>query len=142
MNSTVLAQVQSYDHYITPAAISDIKFDLSKEKIKKEKLNDSLPIKKDEDILSNVLKIKKENQKIVGFAASHLNEKVMIEKYKRKPVDLLIGTLVNSGVNGKDQKGFYVDQAEYMILENGENFQSYQLKKKELASMIIERLEK
>ena len=65
MNSTVLAQVQSYDHYITPAAISDIKFDLSKEKIKKEKLNDSLPIKKNEDILSNVLKIKKKIKKLL-----------------------------------------------------------------------------
>jgi hypothetical protein len=49
---------------------------------------------------------------------------------------------VNSGVNGKNQKGFNVDQAEYMILENGEKFQCHQLKKKELASMIIERLEK
>lgn len=142
MNSTVLAQVGNYDHYITPAAISDIKFDLSEGKLKKEKLNDSLPIKKDEDVLSNVLKIKKENQKIVGFAAeSDLNEEIMIEKYKRKPVDLLIGTLVNSGVNGKDQKGFNVDEAEYMILENGKKFQSYQLKKQDLASMIIERLE-
>lgn len=142
MNSAVLAQVENYNHYITPAAISDIKFDLSEGKLKKDKLNDSLPIKKDEDVLSNVLKIKKQNQKIVGFAAeSDLNEEIMIEKYKRKPVDLLIGTLVNSGVNGKGQKGFNVDEAEYMILEDGKKFQSYQLKKQDLASMIIERLE-
>lgn len=142
MNSSVMNKIQSFDNYITPAAISDIKFNLSDSKLKKEEMENSLSISKDEDVLANVLSVRTEKQRIVGFAAeSDLSEEVMMRKYSRKPVDLLIGTLVNSGVNGKEQKGFNVDQAEYMILEGGKNFETFQLEKKQLASLILERLE-
>ncbi len=142
MNHAVMEKIESFDNYITPAAISDIKFDLSEGKLKKEKMTESLPIKKDEDVLSNVLKVKNEKQKVVGFAAeSDLSEKIMMEKYNRKPVDLLVGTLVNSGANGKEQRGFNVDEAEYMILEKGKKFESFHMAKNQLASFILERLE-
>ncbi|TNF05043.1 MAG: bifunctional phosphopantothenoylcysteine decarboxylase/phosphopantothenate--cysteine ligase CoaBC [Deltaproteobacteria bacterium] len=142
MNRAVLSKVENYDNYITPAAISDIKFDLSEGKLKKEKMTEALAIRKDEDVLSNVLKIKKDKQKIVGFAAeAELTKEIMLDKYRRKPVDLLVGTLVNSGANGKEQKGFNVDQAEYMILKDGIEFESYNMEKNQLASFILERLE-
>jgi len=142
MNNTVMNKVQKFDYYITPAAISDIKFNLSDGKLKKEDMENSLSISKDEDILSNVLSVRTENQKVVGFAAeSDLTQEVMMKKYSRKPVDILVGTLVNSGINGKEQKGFSVDSAEYMILEDGKSFETFQLEKKQLASLILERLE-
>lgn len=141
MHNRIVELIDNFDTYISPAAISDIKFHLADGKLKKDQLQEFIPIEKDLDILSKVIKNKKPHQKIVGFAAeSDLTKASLKEKHARKPVNLLIGTLVNSGLNGTEQKGFNTNEADYMILQEGSEFSSHHLSKKELASMILTRL--
>lgn len=91
--------------------------------------------------MESILEKRKKHQRIVGFAAeTDLSREMLQKKYAGKPVDLLVGTLVDSGANGKEQKGFELDEAEYLFLENGVDYSSLHLSKKELAKQILMRL--
>ncbi len=137
MKSAVESHFKDSDCYISSAAIGDIEFSAEDQKLKKEKLTDSLPIKKANDILKGILSLKKPHQKIVGFAAeTDLSEAMMLEKYNRKPVDLLVGTKVNNGLTGSIKEGFANDGASYLLLKDNK-FSKKNLSKAELADLIL-----
>jgi phosphopantothenoylcysteine decarboxylase/phosphopantothenate--cysteine ligase len=139
MKNAVLAELPQADLYISSAAISDIEFDVSDSKIKKDTMGDSLKIKPACDILKTVIEKKSPTLKIVGFAAeTDPSDAVLNKKMQSKPVDLLVGTKVNNGLT-KDQQisGFNVDFAEYRLLSpKGFTFEGI-LTKRELAHKII-----
>lgn len=140
MKAAVDREFVDSDCYISSAAIGDIEFSMESSKIKKEDLNDSLPIKKASDILKEVLGKKRPDQKVIGFAAeTDLTEDMMLEKQKRKPVDLLIGTKVNNGLTGSALEGFANAEADYLILKDSK-FSAHNLSKQELASVILKQV--
>jgi phosphopantothenoylcysteine decarboxylase/phosphopantothenate--cysteine ligase len=139
MKNAVLSEMPHADLYISAAAISDIEFDMSNEKIKKESMGDTLKIKKATDILKTVIESKSDKLKIVGFAAeTDTSDNVLHKKMQTKPVDLLVGTKVNNGlVKNQDVQGFNVDFAEYRLLSKRGFIYEGILTKKELAHKII-----
>ncbi len=119
MYEKVLENFTEADLYISCAAIGDIEFEVSTGKLKKSQMESSLKIKRAPDVLAAVLKVKKPHQKVIGFAAeSELSDEVLIEKFKRKPVDLLVGTKVSNGLisNEGESLGFKADQAHYRFV--------------------------
>jgi phosphopantothenoylcysteine decarboxylase/phosphopantothenate--cysteine ligase len=135
MLKTVHSYFDSADIYISTAAMSDLEFELSPEKIKKNQLSSNLAFTTAPDVLASVLE-KKSDQIIIGFAAeTNSNPDTFLEKWRRKPVDLLIGNIVNSGVSGK-QQGFSVDSNEYFFIKEGKIIKSEFLSKSGLANAI------
>lgn len=140
MKEAVDKEFKNSDCYISSAAIGDIEFTASTEKLKKADLDKSLPIKKAHDVLKGVLETRKPHQKVVGFAAeTDLSEAMMLEKQKRKPVDLLVGTKVNNGLTGGERQGFTNPEATYLLLE-GSEFTQMELPKEKLASVILNKV--
>lgn len=135
------AHFDQADTYISTAAMSDITFTTNDEKLKKSKLNKQLEIGFAPDVLSSLLKIKK-NQKIVGFAAETSDDaQVFKEKWLKKPVDLLVGNIVNNGaIQRESQQGFGGNSNTYYFIKNGEIESTLQLTKTELASKIMEEI--
>lgn len=128
------------DLYISCAAIGDFEFENpGVNKLKKSDLQMSLKIKKTQDILAHVLTMKKPHQKVIGFAAeSKLDDAILLEKFKRKPVDLLIGTQVSNGLNGEATQGFQNDEATYRLMSSLEEIgPETLLTKKNLAAMAL-----
>lgn len=126
------------DLYISSAAICDIEFDMNQEKIKKNKLSGVFEFKSAQDILKTVLTNRKDNQKVVGFAAeTNTSDDIFLEKWNRKPVDLLIGNKVQLGRNIIDQKGFQTEFGEYTFIQNGKLSKSKTLSKSELAEYLV-----
>ncbi|MFZ8932620.1 MAG: bifunctional phosphopantothenoylcysteine decarboxylase/phosphopantothenate--cysteine ligase CoaBC [Bacteriovoracaceae bacterium] len=125
--------------YYSSAAISDFEFDTELEKLKKSSFSQALTYKKAPDVLRSVLKLKKNNQKVIGFAAeTQLNEQILKEKYESKPVDLLVGTRVHSGIKNKELQGFQNENGSYLFYsKNGIQFEG-NLNKSELAKEILE----
>lgn len=142
MEKAVHAEIPTAIAYLSAAAISDIEFDVAEEKIKKEKIGDSLKIKKATDVLKTVIDAKIPNLKIVGFAAeTDLSDAVLAKKYQSKPVDLLVGTKVNNGlISNTLSEGFNADHANYRFLEKGMATPERSLTKRELAEIILERI--
>jgi phosphopantothenoylcysteine decarboxylase/phosphopantothenate--cysteine ligase len=139
MAEAVQSHLAIADLYISSAAISDIEFETSPNKIKKDSMGDSLKIKKAKDILKTVIEKKSSKLKIVGFAAeTDLSDTVLNAKMHAKPVDLLVGTKVHNGLtNNEPIAGFNVDQADYRILSpHGFTFEG-SLTKRQLAHKII-----
>ena len=123
------------DIYISPAAISDLEFDMYKKKIKKRDLDHHITFKKSPDILQAMIK-KKKNRIIIGFAAeTALTEDIMREKFARKPVDLLVGTQVF--YDDKKKEGFQSNKATYKFFD-GTSFTDKAMKKESLAHYIME----
>ena len=141
MKESVLKHFPKCSVYISAAAISDIEFDAEDEKLKKSDLLDSLPIKTSPDVLKTVMELRND-QKFVAFAAEvDLSEKVLREKWERKPVELLIGTEVNNGlVNKKEVKGFKKSDASYKFFKDGKISFEGSLTKIELAKIILDEI--
>lgn len=140
MHQAVMNNISVADLYVSSAAISDIEFNISNEKIKKESLAESLPIKKAIDILKSVIELKLPHLKIVGFAAeTNPSDEVLAKKMLTKPVDLLIATKVNNGlVNTSEVTGFNVDHAYYRFMNQKKFIHEGDLSKKEMALKIIQ----
>jgi phosphopantothenoylcysteine decarboxylase/phosphopantothenate--cysteine ligase len=101
------------DLFIMAAAVADYKVaSVSKTKIKKSKKSLSIQLTANPDILGEVLKNRKKDQKVIGFAAEtdHL-EKNALDKWKRKPCDLLVANRV-----GGKTSAFNSDQNELFVL--------------------------
>ncbi len=141
MKREVLNSIKEYPNYISSAAIGDFSFDISHEKIKKETLPSQIPLKREDDILKAVID-SKSYKKIVGFAAeSNLTIQLLKEKYKKKPVHLLIGTKVNNGLIGQAKReGFENLYAEYLIMNSNQEVTQLSLSKVKLAEMIIDHI--
>ncbi len=139
MYDAVMAEIKNVEVYVSSAAISDIEFDISNEKIKKETLADCLPIKKARDILKSVIELKLPNLTIVGFAAeTDTSDEIINKKMLSKPVDLLIATKVNNGLtNTSELTGFNVEEAFYRLKNSKEFLFEGKLSKAQLAQKII-----
>ena len=142
MSEVVFSELKNADVYISAAAISDWEFNFENEKIKKEKSSESLLIKKAQDILRSVIDQYTGKIKIVGFAAeTNLSDEILINKFRSKPVDLLVGTKVDNGLGSKTkEQGFGVIEASYRFVEEGFITNEKALTKTELAEVIFGRL--
>ena len=131
------------DIYISSAAINDIEFAQSANKIKKSSIPNNLPIKSTEDILSFVIKNKEPHQKIIGFAAeTNLSEETLNEKWNKKPVDLLVGTKVHSGLlENSTTLGFQKENAEYVFFSKNGHKPVGIIPKSRLAGEILSELQ-
>lgn len=136
MSSVVAEVFPKADVYISTAAISDIKFDTNEHKVKKTQVKGSeLSFSWAEDILASVL-TKKTNQLIIGFAAeTDASKDHFVNKWKRKPVDLLVGNYVNSGT-AEDAQGFGTDGNHYTFIAEGKELSNQSLAKSELAEYL------
>jgi phosphopantothenoylcysteine decarboxylase/phosphopantothenate--cysteine ligase len=125
------------DTVITAAAVADFEFDESAHKVKKEGL-DQLRLKKATDILAELLKTKKSHQKYVSFAAeTETTEAVFREKFNRKPVDLMIGNAVHSGISASSAPvGFKAAQGTYWFIKKEKTDGPQELTKVQLAHKV------
>jgi phosphopantothenoylcysteine decarboxylase/phosphopantothenate--cysteine ligase len=106
--------------FIATAAVNDLTFESHNVKIKKADIPKHLAVKPNPDILAEMLKIKKAHQKIIGFGGENpCTEKLLIEKWKRKKVDLLIGNEISTPTLKQKSRGYGDDTNEYWWLENG-----------------------
>ena len=140
MRELVLRYFENTNLYISAAAICDFDFNFQDQKIKKLKSTQHLSYQLAPDILKEVLNLKKSGQKIIGFAAeSHLTRSSLEEKWKSKPVDLLIGNTVNHGHQAQDQvQGFQQDFGEYLFFEKMNVSNLKKLSKMQLAQEIFQ----
>lgn len=142
MFQNVLSNIENATAFIASAAVADIEFPSSSEKIKKEHLREgALPFSAAQDILKSVIELKKKSLKLIGFAAeTELTEEMLLAKWKRKPVDLLIGNTVHNGSNGQAPKGFQSQMGNYLIKEEN-TFTSKTMSKSELAKCLVNWIE-
>lgn len=142
MQTCVHAEIKNAHAYLSAAAISDIEFDATDEKIKKEKITDSIKVKKAKDILKSVIDSHIPHLKIVGFAAeTNISDAILTKKFDSKPVDLLVGTKVNNGLTStKEVQGFNVDSATYRFMEKELITTEQTLTKNELADIIFQKI--
>jgi len=140
MLNLVQEEFPLHDVYVSAAAIGDFEFEpVAAKKIKKQDLAGQLKIRPAVDVLAQVLKIKKNSQYVVGFAAeTELTTDVLNEKFTRKPVDLLVGTLV--GRNGLGTVGFGTAEAQYKVVELEGIRDLGILSKRQLAHFILEKI--
>ena len=125
----------SYSLFIASAAPCDIEFEFQDSKVSKDHLSESLPIRVTPDILKTVLDSPQKPKKVIGFAASdELDERLLKEKFEKKPVDLLVGT--KAYVLKGEIQGFQNSRANYLIY-NGEYFQMKELDKRKLAEILF-----
>lgn len=135
----VQALQNQFDIYISPMAVSDIAFTYTDHKIKKKTLSGNFPFQFAPDVLKYVVEHKLPHQKIVGFAAeTDLLDQTIQEKLSRKPVDLLVANLVNSGCNQQPKQGFGTTHGHYKLVTPQEVQEFTNLAKSELAQKIFE----
>ena len=82
---------------------------------------------------------KKNGQKFISFAAeTETTEVVFREKFNRKPVDLMIGNRVHSGLTqNKSREGFAETEGTYWLVNAETTSQPLALTKSELAQKIV-----
>jgi phosphopantothenoylcysteine decarboxylase / phosphopantothenate---cysteine ligase len=125
------------DTYYSPAAISDLEFETSPTKLKKDQLNEQLSIRPATDILKMVLSHKKPHQKVIGFAAETVfDDEALKWKMTEKPVDVLVATLVHGGDQENLRQGFDQDQATYRLYAKNKIVFEGLLKKEDLPAML------
>jgi phosphopantothenoylcysteine decarboxylase/phosphopantothenate--cysteine ligase len=136
MLETVKSVWHNCDYGIFSAAVADYRpKDKVYQKIKKSEDSLTLELVKNPDILAWAGENKKESQTLVGFAleTNNLLENSK-EKLKRKNLNLIVmNTLEDKGA------GFAGDTNKISILDNHNNFTSFELKSKsEVATDIVE----
>jgi len=138
MRDAAVREFPLNDLYVSTGAIADIEFEISPEKLKKEKMGRSLPFIQAADILKEILALRK-NQKVVSFAAeTETTKEVFEEKRKRKPVDLMVGNKVSNGLIGsKEVQGFQTDGGEYFFVEPERISSPQKLSKEELGFRLV-----
>jgi phosphopantothenoylcysteine decarboxylase/phosphopantothenate--cysteine ligase len=142
MSEAIHSRLVGAHLYVGAAAISDIEFQALNHKLKKDVMSDSLKILPATDILKSIIEKKYPYLKIVGFAAeTELTDEVLLKKFISKPVDLLIGTKVNNGIQkGNSAEGFNNSEAYYCIMEKNKIIFEGTLKKQNLAEKILDRI--
>ena len=143
MLNVVKKSFPTCDLFIATAAVNDLALELSNVKIKKSDIPQSLKVKPNPDILAEMLNQKKTHQKIIGFGGEHpCNEKLLIEKWKRKKVDVLIGNEIQTPTQTLKSRGYGDDTNEYWWLENGLLKKTFVSDKNVLAQEIFQWFEK
>lgn len=142
MRDLALQEIKEADAYISSAALCDFEFEYQDSKIKKQQSTNTLAYIKAPDVLREVLdKVQNENFITIGFAAeTEVSLQLLEQKWQRKPVDLLVGTHVHSGLKGSTQKGFQTTKATYSFYENNQISFQGELTKEQLAHYLIERV--
>ena len=136
MKQVVHEYFDDCDLYISTAAMSDIEFPMKNEKIKKSTMGNSIEYTQAPDVLASVLE-KRTNQIIIGFAAeTSAAPEIFLEKWTRKPVDLLVGNKVSNGITS-DTTGFKTDSNEYYFIIDGKVVSQKVLSKSQLALSIL-----
>ncbi len=138
MRTQALEAAKSAHTIIAAAAVADFEFTTAAGKMKKDQLT-HLPVVKAVDILAELLKQKTAGQKFVSFAAeTDTSEAIFREKFQRKPVDLMIGNRVHSGLFGDQaREGFAEGRGTYWLVNAQTTTAPQQLSKAELASIIV-----
>ncbi len=141
-NTFLQKEFLSAKAFIASAALSDFEIEAKDAKIKKDLGIDSLKLTPAPDVLKNILELRAKNkgsQKVIGFAAeTNLTKEMLLAKQSKKPVDLLIGTLVNNGFTNAKPEGFNEDHAHYRILKDDQLVFDDRLPKSELGHKIQE----
>jgi phosphopantothenoylcysteine decarboxylase/phosphopantothenate--cysteine ligase len=141
MYQNVHKHISNANIFIASAAVSDIEFDYTNSKIKKEFMGNTIATKPAKDILKSVIDLKQSKLKIVGFAAeTDLSLEVLNKKMASKPVDMLIGTKVHNGMNGEELTGFNNDVAQYKFMIGDKITFEGNLEKSKLGFEMIKRL--
>lgn len=140
MRDAAVDQFAQADLYISTGAIADIEFNAASSKMKKESMGTGLPFHQAPDILKEILSLKKSNQKVIGFAAeTETTEAVFREKMTRKPVDLMIGNKVSSGLlEGERLTGFQNADSAFFFISPKETKGPLAMSKRELALRLVE----
>lgn len=140
MKEAALKYFPAADLYISTGAIADIEFDVVNEKLKKEQMGNTIPFHQAADILKEILKLKKPHQKVVSFAAeTQTTVEVFQEKMNRKPVDLMIGNKVSSGLIGTDKlEGFQLSEGNYFFITTSSLKGPFNLKKEQIGLGLTE----
>jgi len=120
MYEKVLEKFSNFDIIIMTAAVADFKIkNTSDNKIKKENFNFILELERTVDILSELGKIKRKNQILVGFAAETENViEYGKEKLVKKNADFIIANNAKE-VMGKDFTKVYVISKEKILEVEG-----------------------
>ena len=141
MCGAVLKEIASADALVMSAAVADFKpARFSREKIKKEKGLEAIPLEPTKDILSEVAKIKKKskyNLKVVGFAAESQDLKSnAIKKMHAKAMDMIVANDIT-----EPQAGFNGDTNKVLLLfSDGSSEQLPLMQKSEVAEKILQYL--
>jgi phosphopantothenoylcysteine decarboxylase/phosphopantothenate--cysteine ligase len=123
---------------IAAAAVADFEFNASQDKLKKDQLQ-NLPVIKAVDVLAELLKARSARQKFVSFAAeTDTSEEIFREKFARKPVDLMIGNRVNSGLESGPRLGFAENAGTYWFIDKDKTSPPRSLTKAQLAQQLVE----
>ncbi len=130
---------KNFDIIIKAAAVSDYKsYNISKEKIKKDKVNNIKYIELIEniDILNYLGKNKQKNQYICGFCmeTENLVENAKI-KFKNKNLDMIVANDLN-----EIGAGFKVDTNIGTIITKKDIFFCNKMKKSELSKIILDKI--
>lgn len=126
------------DFIILAAAVADYSPIVKNEnKIKKQEETLTLELKKNPDIAFNLGKLKKENQKIIGFALETDNE---LSNAKEKLIKKNFDFIVLNSLNNKGA-GFNTDTNKISIIKKDYSIINFDLKtKQEVAKDIVEML--
>lgn len=143
MREAVLDELEASTIVIKAAAVADFTPEnVESQKIKKERLGDQsafmLRLVTTPDILREVCE-RKENRIVVGFAAeSHNVLEEARRKIRRKGCDLLVANDIS-----RTDAGFDVDtNAVLLVTPDGEVEETALLSKREIASQVLDRVEK
>lgn len=134
MKEIVQKEFEHCDAAILSAAVADFApSTMAKQKIKREKSDMVMHLKPTEDIAASLGAIKKDNQKLVGFALETNEEKVhALEKLKKKNFDFIV---LNS-LNDKGA-GFQYDTNKVSIIDIKRQIDYPLMSKLEVAVNII-----
>lgn len=138
MYEAVIKEFKKCNIFISAAAVSDFKPKVySPNKIKKKNSNLIIELELNKDILAEVGKVKKKNQKIVGFSVETENEiENSFIKMKNKNIDMIV-------INNPLEKGagFEIDTNQITILTSEGKLTEFPLKHKfEVANDIFNEL--
>jgi phosphopantothenoylcysteine decarboxylase/phosphopantothenate--cysteine ligase len=137
MALAVFEQVENSEIIIKTAAVSDYSpKDQAGQKIKKEKDELVLVLKKTRDILKEV-GMRKEDRTLVGFAAETENlEQYAGKKLVEKNLDIIVGNLV-----GRSSSGFGTDTNEVtMFYKDGTKEVFPEMQKDDVAHILLDRI--
>lgn len=141
MCDAVLKEIASADALVMSAAVADFKpARFSREKIKKEKGLEAIPLEPTKDILSEVAKIKKNSRydlKVIGFAAESQDLKSnATKKMHAKAMDMIVANDIS-----EPQSGFNGDTNIVLLLfSDGSSEQLPLMQKSEVAEKILQYL--
>ncbi|MCB0282030.1 MAG: bifunctional phosphopantothenoylcysteine decarboxylase/phosphopantothenate--cysteine ligase CoaBC [Calditrichaeota bacterium] len=122
------------DYFISAAAVADFTpIEVNKNKLKKDKNNLILELKRTADILQTINDLRKPHQKMIGFSVETQN---LIDnsrqKMKRKNLDMIVAN--NPGITGA---GFAADTNQVEIITEDKLVSVPLLSKKEIAHQIL-----